>query len=124
MVWSQRVLIKIYERASRISSYIPSILTSLPSIPPSLSLSPCPFQSPSHSCGGGVAGNHLSPRENFSFLSFPLFECHRARIRGIRNELASREFTRHGIGPSVYFTLGSSALPPILGGCGFNRRSR
>lgn len=30
MVWSQRVLIKIYERASRISSYTPSILTSLP----------------------------------------------------------------------------------------------
>lgn len=128
MVWSQRVLIKIYERASRISSYIPSLrLSPSPQYhPPYLSslyayllfslfffLPP----SPSHS-------TPLTTREN-SFLSFPPFleYATNARIRGIRNEPASREFTRLGIGPSIYFTLGSlGAVPPILGGEGFISR--
>lgn len=135
-MWSQRVLIKIYERASRISSYIPSLClspnTTLPLFfihAPLLSLSlSFLFNLLLHpSFRSSRQPPPLTTRVWRTFLSFvPPFECHRARIRGIRNELAPREFTRHGIGPSVYFTLGSrilGAVLRILGGCGFNRRS-
>lgn len=106
MVWSQRVLIKIYERASRISSYI-SLPMSLPPIPP-------PTSPLFHHL---LLIRRLSRRERTLFFRSPLSRIrHRARIRGIRNEPASREFTRLGIGPSIYFTLGSlGAVPRILG---------